>query len=85
MRTVSTLFAPIVQVLQVSHFQQEVSFCHFLISSIKVSLYLFTLDNKHANSAESHTVVPYSIATRRLMEIYYFKANECKAKVGMNR
>ena len=35
-----------------------------------------------SNSTLDHTVIPFSIAIKRMSEILIYKANECKAKVG---
>ena len=33
-------------------------------------------------SAQDHTVIPFSIAIKRMSEILIYKANECRAKVS---
>ena len=39
--------------------------------------------SKNASSSTlDHTVIPFSIAIKRMSEIVIYKANECKAKVG---
>ena len=37
---------------------------------------------KASSSTLDHTVIPFSIAIKRMSEILIYKANECKAKVG---
>lgn len=36
----------------------------------------------HTNNVD-HTVIPFSIAIKRMSEILIYKANECRAKVSM--
>ena len=38
---------------------------------------------KASSSTLDHTVIPFSIAIKRMSEILIYKANECKAKVGI--
>ena len=37
---------------------------------------------KVSSSTLDHTVIPFSIAIKRMSEILIYKANECKAKVS---
>lgn len=39
----------------------------------------------HSNGPGEHTIIPFSIAIKRMSEILLYKANECIAKVGLPR
>ena len=42
-------------------------------------------DNPHPTSDSSHTIVPFSIATKRMSEILSFKATECRSRLSVAR